>query len=219
VNIVALSEYSLKASAAPWAARFLNTNDMVVKPLLQNMSILLLFFVPAVTMRSFAEEKRSGCMELLLTYPIADSSVVLGKFLGSALIVLIMLLSTLPCMFILFGLGRPDIGPVAAGYLGLLFMGTAFTSIGVFVSSLTENQIVAFSVTLLLALGIWAMSWVEPFTSGTAANILTQFSLLKHMELFEKGIISLSDTSFFVLFIAFFLFLTFRSIETYRWKR
>lgn len=218
VNLVAFSDYSLKASSAPWAARLLNMNEFVVRPLVQNMSILLLFVAPALTMRLFAEEKRSGCMELLLTYTISDIGIVLGKFLGASLVVLLLVVGTVPCIVILFGLGNPDLGPIIGGYVGLVFMGMAFVSIGVLVSSLTENQIIAFSVTFMLSMAFWAVSWIQPFISGSVGAIVNQVSLLRHMETFEKGIISLSDVSFFVLFTMFFLFLTLRSIESYRWK-
>ena len=218
VNLVAFSDYSLKASSAPWAAQLLNIHEIVVRPLVQNMSILLLFVAPALTMRLFAEEKKSGCIELLLTYPISDTGIVLGKFVAACIVVLLLVIGTLPCIIILFGLGSPDLGPIIGSYVGLAFMGMAFVSIGVLISSLTENQIVAFSVTFMLSLAFWAMSWVQPFLSGSKAEFINQVSLLRHMETFEKGIISLSDISFFVLFTMFFLFLTLRSIETYRWK-
>jgi ABC-2 type transport system permease protein len=196
----------------------INMTDVVVRPLVQNMGIVLLFVMPLLTMRLFSEEKRAGTIELLLTYPISDLAVMMGKYLAAGLVLLVMLAGTMPFLVLMFVLGPPEVGPLVGGYLGLLLMGAAFMSLGMFISSLTENQIVSGAVSFVLALMFWILSWSSTFTGDTAGTIVRQFSILEHLESINKGIIALSDVSFFVLFCLFFLFLTARSLETHRWR-
>jgi ABC-2 type transport system permease protein len=217
-NVTFMSLISLQASNAPMLMQRINLTDVVVRPLIQNMSIILLFLMPLLTMRLFAEEKRAGTIELLLTYPVTDSGVIMGKYSAAALLMLIMLLGTVPFLILLTSLGVPDLGPVIGGYLGLFLMGAAFMSLGMFFSSLTENQIVAAAFSFGAALLFWVLNWTGTFASETLASILRQLSILEHLDTFNKGILSLSDITFFLLFIAFFLFLTSRSLETNRWR-
>lgn len=217
-NCSFLSLLSVQASGQPMLAERINITDVVVRPLIQNMAIVLLFTVPLLTMRLFSEEKRSGTIELLLTYPIRDVAVMLGKYMAAGLILLLALACTAPSLIILLQLGTPDMGPLVSGYLGLALLGAAFISLGMFISSTTENQIVSATITFVAALMFWILSWASSFTGKTVGQILSQVSILEHMESFNKGILSLSDISFFVLFSAFFLFLTLRSIETQRWR-
>ncbi len=217
-NVSFLSMLSLQAANTPGLAAKLNLTDVVVRPLAQNMGIVTLFLMPLLTMRLFSEEKRSGSIELLLTYPITDVAVTFGKFLATTLIVLVMLLSTLPALLLIFGLGPVDLGPLVTGYLGLLLMGAAFISLGLFISSLTENQIIAAALTFGASLLFWIMSWSASFAGRTSGEIIRQLCILEHLESFNKGILAVQDISFFVLFAAFFLFLTLRSLETHRWR-
>ena len=140
-------------------AERINLTDVVIRPLVQNMSIVLLFVMPLLTMRLFSEEKKSGTIELLLTYPVTDLAILFGKFLASALLLLVMLAGTLPFVVLLFGIGDPDPGTLLSGYLGLLLMGAAFMALGIFISSLTENQIIAAAVSFGSALLFWVLSW------------------------------------------------------------
>jgi ABC-2 type transport system permease protein len=217
-NMSFMSLVSLQSMNNPMIAERINLTDIVVRPLLQNMGIVLLFVNPLLTMRVFAEEKKSGSIELLLTYPISDSAVVLGKFSASALLLLIMLLGTWPSMILLFAIGDPDIGNMVTGYLGLFLMGGAFVALGVFVSSLTENQIISAALTFGAALLFWVLSWSSTLAGDPWGTILRQLSILEHLESFYKGLITVSDVSFFVLFTGFFLFMTLRSLETHRWR-
>ena len=217
-NISFMSLVSLQAMNNPMIAERINLTDVVVRPLLQNMGIVLLFVIPLLTMRVFAEEKKSGSIELLLTYPISDVAAVLGKFFASALLLMIMLLATWPSMMLLFGIGDPDGGNMLSGYLGLFLMGSAFMALGVFVSSLTENQIISAALTFGAALIFWVLSWSSTLAGDPWGTVLRQLSILEHLESFYKGIISVSDVSFFLLFTGFFLFLTLRSLETHRWR-
>jgi ABC-2 type transport system permease protein len=217
-NVSFMSLVSLQAANNPMVADRINLTDVVIRPLVQNMSIVLLFVMPLLTMRLFSEEKKSGTIELLLTYPVTDLAILFGKFLAAAFLLFIMLVGTLPFLALLFGIGNPDPGTLLSGYLGLLLMGGAFMAMGIFISSLTENQIVAAAVSFGSALLFWVLSWSSTLSGETVGAVLRQLSILEHLESFNKGILALSDLSFFVLFTAFFLFLTLRSLETNRWR-
>jgi gliding motility-associated transport system permease protein len=217
-NVSFMSLVSLQAANNPMVAERINLTDVVIRPLVQNMSIVLLFVMPLLTMRLFSEEKKSGTIELLLTYPVTDWSVLFGKFLSAALLLLIMLAGTLPFLALLFGIGNPDPGTLLSGYLGLLLMGAAFMALGIFISSLTENQIVAAAISFGSALLFWVLSWSSTLSGEKVGAVLRQLSILEHLESFNKGMLALPDLSFFVLFTAFFLFLTLRSLETNRWR-
>jgi ABC-2 type transport system permease protein len=217
-NVSFMSLVSLQAANNPMIAERINLTDVVIRPLVQNMSIVLLFVMPLLTMRLFSEEKKSGTIELLLTYPVTDLAILFGKFLAAALLLLVMLAGTLPFVVLLFGIGDPDPGTLLSGYLGLLLMGAAFMALGIFLSSLTENQIIAAAVSFGSALLFWVLSWSSTLSGEKVGAVLKQLSILEHLESFNKGILALSDLSFFVLFIAFFLFLTLRSLETHRWR-
>lgn len=217
-NVSLMSLISLQAANNPMIASRINITDIVIRPLIQNMSIVMLFLMPLITMRLFSEEKKSGSIELLLTYPISDMGVLMGKFLASTLVLVVMLAGSATFPIILVSLADPDWGTLATGYLGLLLMGGAFMSLGIFLSSLTENQIVSATVSFGAALLCWIMSWTSSFSGENLGAVLRQMSILEHLESFHKGVLSLVDISFFVLFTAFFLFLTLRSVETYRWR-
>ena len=217
-NVSFMSLVSLQAANNPMIAERINLTDVVIRPLVQNMSIVLLFVMPLLTMRLFSEEKKSGTIELLLTYPVTDLAILFGKFLAAALLLLVMLAGTLPFVVLLFGIGDPDPGTLLSGYLGLLLMGAAFMALGIFISSLTENQIIAAAVSFGSALLFRVLSWSSTLSGEKVGAVLKQLSILEHLESFNKGILALSDLSFFVLFIAFFLFLTLRSLETNRWR-
>jgi ABC-2 type transport system permease protein len=217
-NVSFMSLVSLQAANNPMIAERINPTDVVIRPMVQNMSVVLLFVMPLLTMRLFSEEKKLGTIELLLTYPVTDLAVLFGKFLSAVMILAIMLLGTVPSLALLFGISNPDPGTLLSGYLGLLLMGVAFMAVGIFISSLTENQIVAAAVSFGSALLFWVLSWTSTLSGEKAGAVLRQLSILEHLESFNKGVIALADVSFFVLFTAFFLFLTLRSLETHRWR-
>jgi len=137
----------------------MNVNQVMLRPLLQNVTILLLFLMPMVTMRSYAEEKRSGTIELLLTSPLKDWEIILGKFLGALGLYVVMLAVTLVYMAILFIYGNPEWKPLLAAYLGLLLMGGAFIALGLMISSTTNNQIVAGVISFVVFLLLWIVGW------------------------------------------------------------
>lgn len=217
-NLSFYSIISLQAMSNPMFAQRINMTDVVIRPLVQNTGVVMLFVIPLLTMRLFSEEKKSGTIELLLTYPISDLGALVGKYVAATVLLLIMLAAMIPCLILLFVLGRPEVGPLIGGYLGLFLMGAAFMSLGLFISSLTENQIVAAAISFGAALMFWITSWTANFAGDTLGRVIRQVSILEHLENFNKGILALSDVSFFVLFVAGFLFLTSRALETYRWR-
>jgi ABC-2 type transport system permease protein len=217
-NVSYMSMFSLKAANNPMVAERINVTDFIVRPLMQNMGFILLFVMPLITMRLFSEEKKSGCIELLLTYPVSDFGVLAGKFAAAIFLLLTLLAGTLPMMGLLFGLSEPEPGTILSGYLGLILMGTSFLALGIFISSLTENQIVSAAASFGAALLFWILGWSSSLTGDKIGAVLQQLAILEHLESFNKGVIALADVSFFVLFTAFFLFLTMRSLETHRWR-
>ena len=195
-----------------------NVNASIIRPLLSNTSVLVLFLLPMVTMRTYSEEKRSGTIELLLTSPITDAEIVLGKFLGAVGLYGGLLAVTMAYMAVLFAFGRPDWRPLLSGYVGLLLMGSCFLSMGLFISSTTKNQMVAGSATFVVALFFWIINWFSNSVGPTLSAILSYLSITEHMDDFSKGIIDTKHVIFYVSFIAFGLFLTLKSTDAERWR-
>ena len=204
------------ASGGPGSA--LNVNQMLVSPLLMNATVIMLLVFPLITMRTYAEEKRSGTMELLLTSPITDLQIILGKFLGALALFAAMLAVTLVHMAVLFVYGNPEWKPIATGYLGLLLMGGSFLSLGLFISSLTKNQIVAGMITFSVFLLLWVINWVSTFVGPTAQTVLNYLSITEHFDDFAKGIIDTKHVVYYLSFIAMGLFLTMKSVDSERWR-
>jgi len=196
----------------------LNINDQLIRPVFLNMSVVLLFILPMLTMRTYSEEKRSGTIELLLTSPLTDLQIIMGKFLGAMALFATMLALTLIHVGALFAFGNPEWRPVATGYLGVLLMGGCFVALGLLISSLTRNQIVAGMVTFALFLMLWVIDWVSQFTGPTAQGILNYLSITTHLDDFTRGIIDTKHLVYYLSFIAFGLFLTARSVDTERWR-
>jgi gliding motility-associated transport system permease protein len=196
----------------------LNVNQMLVGPTLMNTTVIMLFLFPLITMRTYSEEKRSGTIELLLTSPVTDLQIILGKFLGAMLLYAAMLAITLIHIGILFIYGEPEWKPIATGYLGLLLMGGSFLSLGLFISSLTKNQIVAGIATFAVFLMLWVVNWIGTFVGPTMQTILTHLSLTDHFDDFAKGIIDTKHVIYYLSFMAFGLFLTAKSVDSERWR-
>ena len=195
-----------------------NVNEMMIRPLLQNVTVLMLMVLPMVTMRTYSEEKRSGTIELLLTSPLTDFQIILGKFLGALALYAVMLLITLLPVAALFFFGNPEWKPIATGYLGLLLMGASFISLGLFVSSLTRNQIVAVVATLSVFLLLWIIDWFSTFAGPRASAVLEYLSIVRHGEDFWKGVLDTTHLVYYLSFITFGLFLTVKSVDSERWR-
>jgi ABC-2 type transport system permease protein len=182
------------------------------------MTTLFLFIVPMLTMRLLAEEQRSGTIELLLTSPVRDWEVVLGKYLSGMFLVIVILVLTLFYPFVMFRFGNPDVGPLASGYLGLVLLSAALVALGVFASSVTQNQIVAVVLGLGLGLIFWIIEAVADFVGAPLATIFTAISLRPHFPDFTRGIVETRDVIFYLTFVAVALFLASRSVESRRWR-
>jgi len=196
----------------------MNINEEVIRPLVSNASVIGLFLIPMITMRLFAEEKRTGTIELLATSPVRDGEVILGKWLAAlTLYAGILFLSALDFLW-LFKYGTPDWKPVAIAYLGLLLQAGALLAIGTFISTLTRNQIIAGAATFGVCLLLWVLEWVSGYESATWARVLAYMSVLTHFESFAKGLLSTKDAVFYVTVIFLGLFLTARSMESLRWR-
>jgi len=196
----------------------INVNEIMISPLFLNVSVILLFTLPLITMRTYAEEKRSGTIELLLTSPLTDLQIVMGKFLGGLVLYGAMLAVTLVHMAILFAYGNPEWRPIATGYLGLILMGACFLSLGLFVSSLTRNQIVAGMVTFAVFLMFWVINWIATFMGPTSQAVLNYLSITEHLNDFARGVIDTKHVVYYLSFIAFSLFLTVRAVDSERWR-
>lgn len=196
----------------------MNVNQQMIRPLLQNVAVLVLFVLPMVTMRTYAEEKRSGTIELLLTSPLTDFQIIMGKFLGALALYGVMLAVTLVHVGILFLFGRPEWKPIVTAYLGLLLMGGCFISLGLLISSLTKNQIVAGMVTFAVFLFLWVVNWIGTFAGPTVDGLTRYLSIIEHFDDFGKGIVDTSHLIYYFSFIAFGLFLTAKSVDSERWR-
>jgi len=196
----------------------MNVNQQLIRPLLQNVTILILFLMPMVTMRTYSEEKRSGTIELLLTSPVTDFQIIMGKFLGALSLYAIMLAVTLIHVAFLFIYGTPEWKPIVTAYLGLLLLGGCFISLGLLISSLTSNQIVAGMVTFAVFLLLWVITWVGSFGGPTFDKLTTYLSIIDHWDDFGKGVIDTTHVIYYLSFITFGLFLTAKSVDSERWR-
>ncbi|MDQ6758401.1 MAG: ABC transporter permease [Acidobacteriota bacterium] len=145
----------------------MNVNEQVIRPLLSNVGVIGLFLIPIITMRLFAEEKRTGTIELLATSPIRDIEIILGKWLAALFMYCSMLAFTALNLIFLFRYGNPDWKPVAIGYLGMILQAGALLAIGTFISTLTKNQIIAAAVTFVVCLLLWVLDWSAGFETAT----------------------------------------------------
>jgi ABC-2 type transport system permease protein len=195
-----------------------NVNQMMIRGLFQNTAVIILFVMPMITMRTYSEEKRSGTIELLLTSPLTDLEIIVGKFLGALALYAAMLVVTMLYIAILFRIGNPEWRPIIAGYLGLLLMGGCFLSTGLFISSLTKNQIIAGFLTFATFLMLWIISWMGESSGPTTRDVLNYLSITEHLDDFSRGIIDTKHVVYYLSFITFGLFLTAKSVDSERWR-
>jgi ABC-2 type transport system permease protein len=198
----------------------MNINQQLLRPLVaQNLPILVLFLLPAVTMRTYSEERRSGTIELLLTSPLTDFQIIMGKFLGAMALYGVMLAATLIHLGLLvFYGGRPEWKPILTVYLGLLLLGGCFISVGLFISSMTKNQIVAFVATFAVFLMLWIITWIGSFSGPTVDKLTQYLSIIDHFDDFGKGVLDTTHLVYYLSFITFGLFLTAKSVDSERWR-
>jgi ABC-2 type transport system permease protein len=196
----------------------MSVNEQVIRPIFSNISVIGLFLIPMITMRLFAEEKRTGTIELLVTSPVRDLEIILGKWLAAMALYAVILGVSVLSMVTLFFYGKPDWRPVLVGYLGLLLQGGCLLAIGTFISTWTRNQIVAgvagFSVCLLL----WVLDWMSSFQDSVTAKAVSYLSVLQHFDSFSKGVLDSKDIIYYLSAIFIGLFFTARSLESLRWR-
>jgi ABC-2 type transport system permease protein len=182
------------------------------------MSVVLLFMIPMLTMGLFAEEKKRGTIELLLTTPVGNFQAMIGKYLASLTFLILMFLTSAITISALFVYGQPDWKPILGGYLGMLLYGAALLAIGLFISTLTENQIVAVVITFGVILVLWLIESFSTGAEGMTREVLRYLSVIGHLDDFIKGVIDTGHVIFYLTFAFVGLFLTYRSLESMRWK-
>jgi ABC-2 type transport system permease protein len=209
---------SMQSAMNPQMGRDLNVTDGVMRPLFSNVSVILLLLMPIITMRLFSEERKSGTIELLLTYPVRDGAVLAGKYLAALTLYAVMLALTVLYPGLVAYFARLELGPLLSGYLGLLLMGAMFLAIGVLASSLTENQIVAAISTFGVLLIFWVIGWSAENAGGGFGRVLSHLSILEHFDSFAKGAIDTRDVIYYLDFTGLSLFLTLLSLRARRWN-
>ncbi len=242
-SLVRFSEICLRFGNNPYVFNQLNLNDMVIRPLFGSMSVVFLLMIPVVTMRLLAEERKSGTSELLFTCPITTGQVVLGKYLGAAALLAVMLSVTLSYPLLIRGASaRPDMQPALVGYLGVLLMGLAFLGVGLLISSMTENQIIAAVGAFGALLMLWSIGWIADSATSTLAgllnsltgglwekaglglggptlgDLLNRLSIMEHFQDFRKGLLNTEHVVFYLSVVFVSLFLTQRVLESEKWR-
>jgi ABC-2 type transport system permease protein len=202
-----------------FAVILLQSNEATLRYLHSNVSVILLFVVPFITMRLLAEEQRTGTIEVLLTNPVRESEVVLGKYLAGFLFILFMLALTLYYPALILALqGNPDVGPMAAGYLGVVLQAGAFLAVGLLASSLTENQMIAAIVTFAILLILWLAEAAANNLGAPAKDIFRYLSITQHFQDFPRGVIDTTHVVYFLSLIVGCLLLTMLSLQSRRWR-
>jgi len=183
-----------------------------------HIAFYLLIVVPLFTMRLLAEERRLGTIELLYTYPLRDGEIAFAKFGACVSVFLLFLAGTLLYPAIIYAIQPFDLLPFVARYLGTVLLLAGCIACGLFVSSLTDSQVVASSCTFVVLLLFWILTWNEAAVSSSVVTVLSQVSTFDHYYSFARGVIDLKDLVYFVIFAGFFFFLTLRSMESRQWR-
>ena len=192
----------------------LNLNEMVIRGLLEGvLTVVLLLLVPLITMRLFAEEKRSGTMELLLTSPVTDFEIIMGKFLGALALYAVLMLITFGYIGLLFVFGNPSAKPLIGNVVGLFLFGGALLALGMWFSTLTRNQIVAAVIAFAVFLLLYVLDWSTEYSSSVVGKVMSYMALTTHFDNFAKGVIDLTDVVFYLSVIVLGIFFTARSME------
>ncbi len=206
------------ASIPNYDSSWLNLNDAVLAPLIQNLGVVLLIVIPMTTMRSFAEERSVGTYELLFTSPVRVAEIVAGKFLAGVFLVTSMVGLSLMYPAILLWFGNPEPGLVFSGYLGLWLTAVSFVAIGNFTSSLTSNQIIAAVAGIVLLLLLFVINWAAEGAAEPWRSVLLYLSVTENLTGLVRGVIDTRNLVYFGSLIGVFLFLTHRAVESARWK-
>jgi ABC-2 type transport system permease protein len=215
-NLSQIVQYTVMQAQMGRGAQPMDVPAIAVQSLFRTTYVILLFLIPMLTMGLFSEEKKRGTIELLLTTPVGNFSAMIGKYLASLTFLIILFAASGLTISAVFVFGQPDWKPILAGYLGLFLYGAALLALGLFISTLTENQIVAVVLTFGVSLAFWLIPAIS--VSGVAKNILDYLSITSHLDDFIKGVIDTSHITYYVTFTFVGLFLAYRSLESMRWK-
>ena len=196
----------------------LNVNAVVIQGFLFNVVFILMFLLPAIMMRSFSEEKRNGTEELLMTSPLSINEIIAGKFLGSLGFIISLLLPTVLYQFLLFQFSEPELGPVLTGYLGILGFSCMGIAIGMFASSLTQNQIIAMVITFVILVMFFVIGSLDPGEESAFSTIVRYLAINDHTQNLVRGVIDTKDLVYFGSITALFIILTKQSVESVRWR-
>ncbi len=216
-NLTYIAQATMMQSQFGQGSPPVDVPGIVSRQFFQTIAVILLFMIPMLTMGLFAEEKRRGTIELLLTTPVGNFQAMIGKYLASLSLYLIALIGSAVTISPLF-FYQPDWKPILGGYLGLLLYGAALLAFGLFISSLTENQIVACVIMFGIILVLWLTSMLTAGSQGALRDVLNYLSVIDHLDEFIKGVIDTTHVVFYLTFAFFGLFLTYRSLESLRWK-
>ena len=219
VMLMMYGDYASQGMMNPGMADQINVNDLVVSPLFDNMAVIALLMSPALTMRLFAEDRKTRSLELLLTSPVSSLEIVLGKFLGAMGFAGVLTASTLHFPAILYWLGEPDTGIVVANYVSFVLLLATFFAVGMLASAMTDNQLVALVVAFGVNLLLWVVGWsVSSADPGLLKTVVEALSMVTHVETLGKGLIHIKDVVYFLSFIGFCLFATTQRVEALRWR-
>lgn len=212
--------YEMDMYARQWQqmAPPMNVHEWVTRPFFGNISLFALMILPLMTMKLFAEEKKSGTIELLQTSPITNVQLIVGKYSASFVLYMLIIAITFIYMLFLFAYGSPEIGQILSGYLGMALLGGCYLAIGTLFSTLTDNQIIAAVSTMAMILIFWSIGWLSSLLNPGLGNVMSHFSLIEHFDDFAKGVIDSKNIIFYVSFIVMNLFLSYVSIESARWR-
>ncbi|HUU05889.1 MAG: ABC transporter permease subunit [Acidobacteria bacterium] len=218
-NILAwANDQTMRMMQSGYGMNRININQMLFEPFFNNMTIILMFLLPMLTMRLFADEKKMRTEELLLTSPLRLSAIIIGKYLAALIIYTIILLLTATYAIFVFIYGNPELAPLLTAYLGLFLLGAVFIAIGLFASALTENQVIAAVISFSSILLIWVISWVGESGPGAWRGILTYLSFFSHFKNMVSGVIDTQDIVYYLTFIFLGLYLTRSVFEFRKWR-
>lgn len=218
-NILAwANEQTMRLMQQGYPADYVNINQMLFQPFFSNMVVVLMFLLPLLTMRLFADEKKMRTEEMLLTSPVRLSSIILGKFLASLIVYAGILLLTATLAVFVFLNGNPEPAPLLTAYLGLFLLGAVFIAIGLFASALTENQVIAAAISFSAILLIWVLSWVGESGPGAWRPVLSYLSFFSHFKNMVSGVIDTQDVVYFLSFAFLGLYLTRAVFEFRKWR-
>ncbi|SPF33773.1 ABC-type transport system involved in multi-copper enzyme maturation, permease component [Syntrophobacter sp. SbD1] len=209
---------SFQLAQHPELGRDFSMMELFLRSFLWNLAIVMLFVAPLLTMRLYAEERKSGTIELLYTYPVTDIATVTAKFAACLTTFVVLLAATLPGVIAVGLASEPAWKLIACGYMGLFLLGCSFLALGIFASTLTRNQIISSIITFAVSLILWFLGEAKSSAGPVAGSILEYVSVSKHFEGLSKGLIDSRDILFYLVFSILFLFLSLRQMSSYRWR-